>query len=130
MTPLMEACRRSGDPRHLVTSILAKSTDKAKLVLAKDDLGTTPLMHAAASGHPRCLEALLAHEPMRQIRAVTKEGWTALMMAAQQGRAQCLEPLLAHEPGPGPGCERRGRDGAHAGCTIWACSVPGAAAGP
>lgn len=61
---------------------------------ARDNLGWTPLMHAAKSGHPKTVSFFLKHIPWLPAR--NESGWTALHIAVANDRQQTVELLLEH----------------------------------
>ncbi len=84
---LLDAAR-IGDAATIQSVLASKPAATAK---ARDPLGNTALMLAAANGHPECVKILL--KPCGA-RWVNNEGMDALMVAAQAGHADCVPALM------------------------------------
>lgn len=84
---LLDAARM-GDELTIQSVLAAKPAANPK---ARDPLGNTALMLAAANGHPQCVKILL--KPCGA-RWVNGEGKDALMVAAQAGHADCVAALI------------------------------------
>ena len=84
---LLDAARM-GDALTIQSLLATKPAANPK---TRDPLGNTPLMLAAANGHPHCVRILL--KPCGT-RWVNERGWDALMVAALAGHAQCVAALM------------------------------------
>ena len=92
-TPLMTAIEA-----NQVDTVLFLISDKVKVkanVNAQDEMGETPLMLAAALGHYKILQILIAN--YARINDKSYEDRTALMYAAENGCYSCVEYMLSDE---------------------------------
>jgi ankyrin repeat protein len=113
--PLLLATRRFHDqyvsPEDygaIVAALAAKST----VPDARDDLGMTPLMWAAASDVPPAVEALLARHA--DVNARARDGRTALMWAASANATRTIKLLLEK------GADKSAEDNAGRTAGAWA----------
>lgn len=77
----------SGDAVELKALLSEPGCD----ALSKDQLGITPLMHAARAGKEACVRLLL---PVSDPLSKDVRGWTALMHASAKGLSVCVRILL------------------------------------
>ncbi len=115
LTPLLLAARRFHDQYVLpenYAAIVAALAAKTTAPDARDGLGMTPLMWAAASDVPAAVEALLAQHADLNARA--GDGRTALMWAASANAGRTIKVLLEK------GADKSLKDNAGRTASAWA----------
>lgn len=115
LTPLLLATRSFHD--HFVSpedyaAIVALLAAKTTAPDARDSLGMTPLMWAAASDVPAAVESLLGRPADLNARA--KDGRTALMWAASANATKTIKILLEK------GADKSAKDNAGRTASAWA----------
>jgi len=115
LTPLILAARSFHDhyvPPENYAAIVVALAAKTKVPDARDGLGMTPLMWAAASDVPAAVEALLAQHADLNARA--RDGRTALMWAASANAGKTIKALLEK------GADKSAKDNAGRTASGWA----------
>ena len=82
--------------RHKSPKTIMRMLDAGANLRATDPDGRTVLIMAAARGHAKLVEVLLAEPAVRhQLNATDRHRWTPLMVAAAHGHQRAVEVFLA-----------------------------------